>query len=38
MTARPSTLIKTKDANFTLRFGTPDDAGLALKFMQKLGD
>jgi len=38
MTARPSTLIKTKDANFTLRFGTPDDAGLALTFMEKLGD
>jgi GNAT superfamily N-acetyltransferase len=30
-------LINTKDPEFTLRFATPNDAGLVLTFMQKLG-
>lgn len=30
-------VIKTKNSNFTLRFGKPEDAGLALEFMKKLG-
>ncbi len=30
-------MIKTKDPNFTLSFATPDDAGLVLDFMRKLG-
>jgi GNAT superfamily N-acetyltransferase len=30
-------LIPTKDPEFTLRFATPEDAGLVLGFMRKLG-
>lgn len=40
MSSAPSTksvLIPTKDPEFTLRFATPDDAGLVLDFMKKLG-
>lgn len=29
--------IKTKDPRFTLRFATPDDAGLVVEYMRKLG-
>lgn len=29
--------IQTKDPRFSLRFATPDDAGLVLSFMKKLG-
>ncbi len=29
--------IQTKDPNFTLRFATPEDAGLVVEFMKKLG-
>jgi GNAT superfamily N-acetyltransferase len=35
--ARLRKLINTKDPKFTLRFATPDDAGLVLSFMRKLG-
>lgn len=31
------TLIQTKDPKFSLRFATPDDAGLVLDYMKKLG-
>ncbi len=31
-------IIQTKDPKFSLRFSTPDDAGLVLSFMKKLGD
>ena len=31
------TLIQTKNPKFTLRFATPDDAGLVLEYMKKLG-
>ncbi|MEI8168068.1 MAG: GNAT family N-acetyltransferase [Rhodoferax sp.] len=31
------TLIPTQHPQFTLRFATPDDAGLVVNFMQKLG-
>lgn len=30
-------MIQTKDPKFSLRFATPDDAGLVLSFMKKLG-
>ncbi|WP_018150103.1 GNAT family N-acetyltransferase [Leeia oryzae] len=30
-------IIKTKDPRFTLRFATPDDAGMVVAFMKKLG-
>ncbi|WP_300110961.1 GNAT family N-acetyltransferase [Rhodoferax sp.] len=30
-------MIQTKDTKFYLRFGTPEDAGLVLSFMKKLG-
>jgi len=29
--------ITTKDPNFAIRFATPDDAGLVVEFMRKLG-
>lgn len=29
--------IKTKDPKFTIRFATPEDAGLVVEFMRKLG-
>ena len=35
--ASPNKLILTKDPNFSLRFATPDDAGLVLGFMRRLG-
>lgn len=31
------TLIQTKNPKFSLRFATPDDAGLVLAYMKKLG-
>lgn len=31
-------IIKTKDPNFTLKFGTPEDAGLVVEYMKKLGE
>ena len=33
----PRKLIPTKNPEFSLRFATPEDAGLVLGFMQKLG-
>ena len=33
----PRKLIHTKDPKFTLRFATPDNSGLLLSFMRKLG-
>lgn len=33
----PRKLINTKNPKFSLRFATPDDAGLVLAFMRKLG-
>lgn len=30
-------LIPTKDPKFSLRFATPEDAGLVVSFMKKLG-
>lgn len=30
-------MIKTKDPRFTLRFATPEDAGLVVEYMRKLG-
>lgn len=30
--------INTKDSNFKLRFATPDDAGLVVEYMKKLGE
>lgn len=30
-------VIKTKDPKFTLRFATPEDAGLVVEYMRKLG-
>ena len=37
LTKSPRKLITTKDPQFTLRFATPEDAGLVLGFMRKLG-
>ena len=31
-------IIKTKDPNLTIRFATPDDAGLVIDFMKKLAE
>lgn len=36
--SKAMTIILTQDPKFLLRFATPDDAGLVVSFMKKLGD